>query len=115
MDINAFKDEVSKELKVDIEELDYITEEELKAFEDAIDEDEDGLDAEGASSLRSGVYCNSLVPDSGTGGYLRYKRGKKGTNNYGCGTERYKKKKDGTSYRQIGSCSGGRKKYLVEW
>ncbi|MGY8910019.1 MAG: hypothetical protein ACKVIG_09190 [Flavobacteriales bacterium] len=113
MNIEEIKNETAKQLGEN-SNLDYITNELLESYEDAIlENDEDAIKLDG-EELLAGVYCNSVTYDSGPGGYIRYKRGTKGTTNYGCGTDRYKKSKTGTTVRQIGTC-GSRTKYLVSW
>ena len=116
MKLNEVKTETASKLKVNVSELDYITNELIESYEDAIEENEkDEIQIDGEVGILAGVYCNSLTYDSGTGGYIRYKRGEKGTPNYGCGNNPYKLSKTGTTVREIGSCSGGRKQYLVTW
>lgn len=122
MDLDSIRKATAEAIGVDVSELDYITEELVAELKEASDEGDDTSDLEedevmtesGIQKL-AGVYCNSLTYDAGSGGYIRYKRGKKGTANYGCGTTGYKKGKSGTSVKTIGSCSGGRTKYLVSW
>ena len=115
MNIDEIKNSTAAALGVSIEDLDYITEEEVLRLADAAEETDDGLNAEGEKALQAGVYCNSIVYDPGSGGNIRYKRGPKGTPDYGCGSDPYYISKVGTTVQQIGSCSGGRTKYLVSW
>lgn len=116
MDIDSIAAETAEQLGVSRSDLKYITDDYILEMSKAEEEDEN-IDEETLDSGEKirGVYCNSLTYDSGTGGYLRYKRGKKGTSNYGCGTDPYKKSKAGTTVKQVGSCSGGRAQYLVTW
>jgi hypothetical protein len=86
---------------------------------DSIEDQDDAIDAENsAASGKWGVYCNCLTIDSGTGGYVYYRRGDRGTPNYGCGTDRYRAPKSLARYiKQAGSCSktacNKKTKYLV--
>lgn len=122
-DIDKIKELIIAETGASVEDLEYVTEELVAELSDAVDEDTsdpDGLEEEEMVSkdgvrILAGVYCNSLTIDSGSGGYIRYKRGQRGTTNYGCGNRSYRVGKQGTRIQRLGSCSGGRKKYLVTW
>lgn len=114
--VEEVKNETAKQLKIDLANLDYISEELIQSHVEAQEETEgEEIKIEESETLLAGVYCNSLTYDPGPGGYIRYKRGPKGTPNYGCGNESWKKSKTGTTVRQNGSCSGGRTQYLVSW
>ena len=61
MNINEIKSEIAAELGLRLEDLDWVTEEELRAYGGADDEPVDKTDAEGQevtdiNMMRSGVY-----------------------------------------------------------
>ena len=114
MNIEEVKQNTMQALGItDANEVDYITEsllmDYLSASSDA--EETESLDAD-MKSAPYGVYGNSLVY---SGNFVYYKRNDKGTPNYGCGTGNWKwTKQAGDTIREIGSCSRGRKEYLLQ-
>ncbi|WP_036546757.1 hypothetical protein [Nitrincola lacisaponensis] len=113
MSIQTIIEETANALKTNADELDYISEDLIiDYFLNSLDEDVSESDAEGEKTAnRWGVYANSLTYSTN---HVHYKRGRKGTPNYGCGNDSYRVGKNNARYIiEQGTCSGGKKWYFI--
>ena len=99
------------------EDLSYIDADLLEQYSNnakSVDTQSGGADGE-KTSTRWGTYGNTITHDPGSGGNTYWKQNKKGTANYGCGTD--ESWNAGKSWASVikyqGKCSDGKSWYFI--
>ncbi len=114
MSVDKYKAATAEFTGLEITDLDYINENEVRMLSMALFEATD-TDVDGERSDNEwGAYCNSIVLDPEPDGDIYYRRAPKTQPDRGCGHERYVLPKDMVKFIQrVEDCPNGRAQFII--